>query len=168
MSILQSTDFLTGQYKIPQDSFTDIETYIEKFEEPILLDMLGVELYDLFKADLTSPTPQIPQDALFLKIFNPFYYDNNGMLVMSEGIKKMLVSYIYFYYTRDNRARNTKSGIMAPAVEVSIDMGYNGYNIVEAWNNGVEIGKAIQQYIMFNLSDYPTFKGQYLQYISGI
>ena len=159
MAILQVSDFDSGEFSIPQDAFTDIQTYIDKYEGEYLRKLLGAELYLLFIADLTVPTPQVPQTPIYLKIFETFFTDEFGIYLESKGIKAMLINFVYFHYMRDGRARKTKSGIIAPAVELGVDMGYNGYNITESYNWGVNTANIIQYYVTANYSDYPKFNG---------
>jgi hypothetical protein len=130
--------------------------------------LLGKDLYDLFIADLTPTTPQVPQTLVYQSIFNPFDIDENNCITSSEGIKKMLVMFIYFHYVRDMQHFNTVTGTVTNANENTTSPTYNGYNLVEAFNDAIDTFNNIQDFIEKNKSDYPTYNGQYKDYTSGI
>ncbi len=93
MSIVLNTDF-KGEYKVPNTCFDELDVFIEKYEKHYLLQLLGAELYGLFKADLTVIDPQTPQTARFLSVFNEFDLDISACLFSSSGMRKMLVKFI--------------------------------------------------------------------------
>ena len=168
MSIVQSSDF-TGEYKISTDKFSNLTAYIDKFEKFYLVRLLGADLYDLFIADLTVSTPQVPQTSPYTEIYAPFHTDDNGCLRISEGMVKMLVQFIYFHYLRDNLNKKTTSGVVQNMNENSTEKGYTGFNLVQSYNEGVENYQEIEWYICDNeTDDYPTYNGVTLDYTSGI
>lgn len=168
MSIVQTSDFI-GQYKLPKDCFDDLIGYIAKYEKVYLIRLLGSDLYDLFIADLTGPTPQVPQTARFLDIFNPINEeDSGGTITCSEGILKMLVQLIYFHALRDLQYQNTASGTRITDSQSSDKLGYNGYNLVEAYNEGIENARMIQLYIRDNDTTYPEENMQLMLSTAGI
>lgn len=155
--IVEKSDFI-GEYFIAQDVYSTLDVTIEKYEKYYLLRLLGAELYDLFIADLTATTPQIPNDADFLLIFNSFQIDDNGQLCISEGIRKMLVQFIYFHYTRDTQYNNTVVGTVRNNAELGTMINPNG-NLYKSYNEGVDNATNIQMYIVSNLDKYETFNG---------
>lgn len=167
MSIIQTSDF-KGEYKIAQDCYSDLSDYIIKYEKKYLLMLFGAELYDLFIADLTVTTPQVPQTQRFIDIFNEFQTTDNGCLVYSEGIKKMLIQFVYFHITRDIPNAKTTQGTVRMANENSTNNPYNGFNLVESFNEAVANSRAIQWYICDNKEDYPEEESQLIDYINGI
>lgn len=167
MSILKTADFV-GEYRIPKDCLPDLAPYIAKYEKKYLVDLLGSDLYDLFIADLTGSTPQVPQTARFLDIFNEIRLDKNGCVWFSEGIKKMLVQFIYFHFVRDLQFVNTTSGTRRTESQSSNLLGYNGYNLTESYNEGVRNYNVIQDYILENSDTYPEENMIPLGSISGI
>lgn len=170
MSILVTSDFSTGEFRIPKDCFSDLQTYIDRYEKFYLVRLLGAELYDLFIADLTAlPSPQVPQSAIYLAIFNPFQIDDtNDCLRISEGIKEMLIEFVYFHFMRDIGVKKKIGGVYMTQIETGTNIGYNGFNLVEGYNKGVKNYKEIQWYICEYDTDYPTENMQLLEYTSGI
>lgn len=167
MSIIQASDF-TGEYKIAQDCYSDLTSYIEKYEKKYLLELLGAELYDLFIADLTGTTPQIPQTQRFIDIFQEFRTTDNGCLVYSEGIKKMLIQFVYFHILRDMPNVKTTQGSVRMSNENSMSNPYNGFNLVDSYNEGVSNSRAIQWYIYDNNEVYPEEEMQLIDYMAGV
>lgn len=165
--ITQKIDFV-GQYKVSKTCHDQLQKYIDKYEPFYLARLMGADLKALFDADLTVSTPQVPQTSPYTELFNPFSIDEDGCLRESEGILAMLVQFIYFHYVRDSSSFNTQSGQVQNQVEVSTVTPYNGYNLVESYNQGVKNFREIQWYILDNPTDYPAENIQFLEYISGI
>lgn len=168
MSILQTSDFSSGEYSIPNDKFSQLGNYIIKYEKKYLLKLLGNKLYDLFIADLTLITPQIPKTAIYLKIFNAFHIEMDGINTHSEGIKEMLKQFIYFHYMRDAAYKKTTFGVTTGSAENATNNVYQGFNLVESFNQGVDNSMSIQWYLQDNTAVYPAFLGDFIEYSSGI
>lgn len=162
---VNSTDFV-GKFEIHQGIYdtANINAYIQKYELRYLVEMLGVELYNLYYADANTNPNKIPADPLFLYIYNPFQYQN-GMdywtLLYSYGIKEMLLGFIYFEFMKDFITASTLAGVVTQKSENSegaITTIYGKYN------DAVKTYKAIQTYILHNSGSYPKFRGQAKQY----
>lgn len=174
MSIVLSSDFENGEYKITTDfkKAAEIDVFIDKYEEFYLVRLLGADLFDLFIADLNGATPQVPQTTPFTNIFEPFHTDDNSCLRISEGIKVMLIQFIYFHVVREGTYKKTTEGVVRSSSENSINLAYNGYNLIEAYNEGIKNYCEIQWFIEDNsinssiLED--NFNGIFLPFTSGI
>jgi hypothetical protein len=123
--------------------------------------MLGKSLYDLIIANLVNG---VPTSAIYLTIFNPLYVDSyiNGESE-SNGIKEMLLGFIYYHYTLDETQKQTSTGVTSPKGENSEGVNLNSVTI-SRFNENVQSYKTIQSYIQQNSSDYPTFNGKDLKY----
>ncbi len=163
--IIQTSDFQSGEYTIPQDCYSDIQPYLDKYEKKYLVKLLGAELYDLFIADLVSG---VPQTARFVNIFNPFNIDDGCRIRTSEGMKAMIIQLVYFYIVRDLAVKKSTVGVGFNVNEVTNGPTYSGFNIIESYNEGVTNYHEISWYICENSSDYPEENGQNINYISGI
>ena len=169
MSILIPSNFTGNEYAIPKDCFTSLQPYIDKYERYYLTRLLGAELYNLFIADLTAlPSPQVPQDAIYLSLFNEFSIDDNECIYISEGMIEMLKQFVYFHFMRDMSNHKKIAGVYRTNIETGTNLGYNGYNLVESYNQGVTNYKNIQWFICENDGDYPTENIQHLDYTSGL
>lgn len=158
---LTPTDF-TGFYAISNGGANQndkIEDYIAEYEPDFLRDLLGVELYDLFVADL-DPITGLPVTARFLDIYNAIYLDDDSCIRISKGMKEMLKGFVYFNIVRDSDFHNTISGNVknefsnASSV-TTIQMGLN-----ERYNVAVGYYNTIQWFICENSSVYPEYNGQ--------
>ena len=107
-NIIQISDF-TGRYNISSNAFKDAETqdYLDHYEKQYLTELLGVELYDLFIADLVNG---VPQTQIYIDIFNSFAVDRNSCIIKSDGIKELLRGFIFFELMRKVGAKRTISG----------------------------------------------------------
>lgn len=161
--IINIADFETGIFKIPTSTYqeNDLQSYIDRYEKRYLTELLGVNLYDLFVADLVAG---VPVTAEYVKIFNPISEEVNGCDIFSEGMKFTICGLIYFHYVRDNITRLTTGGAKRTTSDNSENIQALSANIGMRWNESVESYRAIQRYIHENLSDYPTFKGVRIQY----
>ena len=163
-NILAPDDFGSGEYKIPQNCFDSVQTYLDKYEKLYLTKVLGAELYDLFIADLVSG---VPVDPIYVSIFEEFSVDETGCIRIYEGMKEMLMQFCYFHIIRDLGVKKGIGGVGTYKNEVATT-GYDGFNIVESYNEAVDNAYAVQWFICENDADYPTFNGQNFRYSSGI
>lgn len=167
MAIVLKTDFV-GEYDVAKTSYDNIDTFIEKYEKKYLKMLFGAKLYKLFIASLSGGTPQIPQLQKFIDLFDEFEEDNaKRELVVSEGIRKMLIQFIYFHYVRELETENSASGTVTNNTELGTNVRYQG-NIITAYNEGVSNSRAIQWKLLENIEDYPEENIQIIEYISGI
>ena len=166
MGILIDTDDFVGKWNIAVDDYSEdrLNDYIDTFEKQYLVYLLGVELFDLFQADLVL---QVPQTARFVSIFNEFFIDDGSCVFHSEGMKKMLLGMIYFQYVRDNDIKQTPSGTYKNTSELANS--FPSFNsVVQRWNQSIENYQTIQWYICDNPTIYPEYNGQLIQHTSGI
>jgi hypothetical protein len=157
--LINKTDF-TGKYALGKTNFDSIDAYIARYEEPLLIDLLGVELFKLFKADVLI-VPPVPSAAIYLAIYNPIRIDDIGncpAIRVNNGMKSMLIGLIWFEYLRDLKIKMTAAGPAIDEVEVSVlastDFMYQRYNeAVKDWG-------VIEWFIEQNIDDYPLYNGQ--------
>lgn len=156
--IIKDTDFV-GDFTIAKTAFTDINSYITKYEEKYLIDLLGVELFKLFKADITTPY-SAPNTLIYANLFNEIREDDNSCIRVSEGMKVMLLGFIYFQYQRKNSFFATPSGTVQAQGEVSRNTAADENYLYERYNNSIRSYRTIQWYIRKNDTDYPEYNGQ--------
>lgn len=164
--IVQISDF-KGEYAITMDAFSGIhlQKFIDTFELKYLIDMLGVTLGSNLYADITTAfTP--PTNTFYLYIFNSFSYDENNNQIKSEGIKKMLIGFIYFEYVRFQKSKNTATGNVNGNNEVSIPAMWGETGIYVNYNNSIDTYKTIQYHINQNLANYSNYNGLCKEYTS--
>ena len=152
--LIVKNDFV-GKYELAKSINDKIDSYIAKYENQYLRDLLGSELFALFEADVTN---YLPQSAEFLTIYNPINTNVNDVEVRSEGIKDMLLGLIYFDYERDNRYKSTNIGQTKNTPD-SASNDFDLHHLYERYNEAVKNYQNIQYYICANISDYPTYKG---------
>lgn len=157
---IRSTDF-TGRYTIAQNSFTDIDKFIDLYEEQYLQDLLGVTLYNLFKADVSTYVPQTP---IYLAIFNKFAEDKDRQINRSAGMKNMLLGFIYWHFQRQDMVKQTTTGPVQGSPEVSTAIPIEYTQLYSIYNESIDIYRAIQCYIKERESDYPDYNGQCKQF----
>lgn len=160
--IVVNSDFI-GRYELALDKFNvdKIDYYIDKYEKKYLIQLLGVDLYNLFIDDLDVNNE--PVTSKYITIYEALNYDNNGSIITSDGIKEMLLGFIFYHYTNDNTQLQTPIGTTSAKAENSNVLGAN-YNNITRFNDCVASFRSIQQYIEDNISDYAAYNGQYLPF----
>ncbi len=163
MSILKTTDFDSGRYKlsINPNQETDLQIHIDYVENYYLKRMFGIELYDLFILDLLAPVVGEPTDPRFIKVFNAFdYQDDNDCIYSSEGIKEMLKGLTYFYYLRDLNNKVATTGTIETVSANSENVSALWANVTSRYNEAVETYRVIGCYMFdFDSVTYPEYKG---------
>ena len=140
---LTPSDF-TGKYELHTGMYdtAKLQSYIDKFEERYLRELLGVDLYNEFISDL-HPTLNVPKSPNFIKIFQPLYEDvTMYSMLESEGMLEMLKGFIYFEYAKDQMMQQTTFGGVQQKAENSKVLNslqtliYNRYNVLHHSHNG--------------------------------
>lgn len=156
MGILISSSDFVGKYAIPQDSFSDLDGFIDELEERYLIDLMGFDFYTAFVASMTG-SPSLPI-APYIIIYNKLFVDQNCYSIRSEGMKKMLIGFMYFEYMRSDKFKATTQGIVVNASDTSKPAPYGP--IYKYYNDSVATYQAIQRYIYSHQSDFtPKFAG---------
>lgn len=160
--IVQTTDF-TGRYEIAQNTYntSTLQSFIDTYEEKYLIELLGVDLFNLFKADVAN---YAPQTAPYTTIFNAIRQDWNSCILESSGIKNMLLGFIYFEFCRSNPVKNTISGFATNNVENGTTPDFSNTQIYNVYNLSIKNYRVIQQHILNNSSTFPLFNGQMKAY----
>lgn len=163
-NLVEITDFV-GTYQIASGNYSadKFEPIRDEKQFELIYKMLGAELGALFIADLDANG--VPVTQIYIDLYDAFQ-DDNGCedLIISEGIKKMITAYIFFYWCAENKgvvdiASNTKK------TAENSTTNYSNQFIISAFNKAVETAKAIQWYIGQNSTDYPTYKGKKIDYM---
>ena len=154
MGLLITKSDFTGVYALSTSISDKITAYIAEYEEKYLRELLGATLFDLFKADVSS---YVPQTTKYLTIFNEINSDEYGYLLHSDGMKKMLLGFIYYEYVVGNTIQHTNTGLVANVNEISLNADFS--LVYMKYNKSVDTYKNIQYYIEQNSSDYPDFAG---------
>lgn len=155
-AIIQIGDF-TGKYSITANGYnsTDLATYIDRYSETYLVEMLGKELFDLFIASTELPTP----DPIYLKLKEPFIEQPQCKILNSRGVADMLLGFVYYHWMMDVKTTQTiTGGVKIKAENSTTPLNDYGY-IFERYNEAVGTYKAIQEYILENEIIYSEFKG---------
>lgn len=164
MAIITTDDFNSGSVRIPRNpnQSIDLSEMIDYVEEYYLPRLFGVELYELFIADLVGGVPVTPR---FVFVFDPFNDQTNDYFVQSEGIQEMLKDFVYYHYGREQQTRLTTVGAKQVNSENSENRSSIQHDLLQRYNNGMNSYKVIQEYMAnINPDDYPEFNGVYLRF----
>lgn len=165
MGILVVKSDFVGKFDLVKSITDKIDQFISDYEEKYLRNMLGKELFDLFKADVDTAT-RIPLTQIYLDIYRPLQVDVLCGSSQSFGMKDMILGLIWWEYVRNDQRKQSINGTVSNQTEVSTTVdpsfAYRVYNSsVDSWN-------AIRTYCSENFEDYPTLKGNKLRYSSWV
>jgi len=189
--ITQLDIFQKDPLKIPNSVSTpnganavaDVQNFVDLYEKEILIDGLGIELYDLLVteyADLDNASQPIKD------LVNGKEYTANSLTVKWEGLKNysFLPYYIYWKYIQEKQDVFTTLGVERPegvnsAHASSVYRATDKYNeflrkyqgvdqaprvIHTSYGYGVDYQvststiRSLYQYLNDNKADYPTFR----------
>lgn len=148
MIVLTRADFV-GRFEITFPSINNrgqiVEDELASFEKEELVKLFGVDRFTLFAAN--------PTDSIYDDLYTPLLRCSN----YSEGLKSVLLSFVYLRYQRLNYAMSTENGRVlkdsstsTPARNYSADM--------KIYNSAVKGWRAIQSYCGENFDDYSGVK----------
>jgi hypothetical protein len=154
--IVSASDFI-GKYELHTGIYVQskIQDYIDIFEKKYLINLLGAKLYDQFLSDLNQQFEPISKN--FVKIYEPFQEDITfNEVIISTGMKQMLVGFIYFEYSKDLINQMTPSGNVQQKGENSNNVSTLNQQIYTRYNQAVLTYQAIQKYLMLNQDVLPS------------
>jgi hypothetical protein len=154
------SDF-TGVYLLAKDTYNvgEIQKYIDQFEKPYLSKLLGATLAQELIDDSGSG---VPVDPLLLDIFNPFERDSGCKVLSSIGIVNYLLGCVYYEYVVAKRLSPSIVGGAAQNKVETANIATSRSEVFNRYNESMKSGKVIQEYILENIDDYPSFNGQKL------
>lgn len=162
--IINASDFQSGFYRIPTTQYTEdaLTEAIETYEKAYLLCLLGVELGDLFIADLNNG---VPQTQRFIDIFEPFVKEIHCKKWVSQGIKKFLLGAVYWEIMNDRNWVPTEGGNVSNKKENSELINFdNNIRIAEKrFNESKFTADAIQMFICDESETYPEYNGEHFK-----
>jgi len=163
-NLVEISDF-TDQFKIATDQYTeaDFETFRDDHQFDLIYEMFGAVMGQAFIDDLNSSG--VPQDALFLALYNAFVQDSNDCLVKSIGIKLIVRNYLFVKYSRENGKTVGMPGNSESKQENSTLVKSITW-LVTKYNDAIESAQAIQWKICQSSADYPDYNGQELEFMS--
>ena len=160
-NILKKSDFENGPFTIPLtgEQEADFDILIPIVERECLVEMFGVELYLLFKADVDA-NAGVPVITRFVTVFNAFLMQPDTIIYDSKGIKEMLKAFVYYEWGKDMPSRLTTIAVKQVKGENSDNVSALALGITIKYNGGVETYCAIQWFMDDeDAVTYPEYDG---------
>ena len=154
---VNSEDF-TGKFQISQGMYNsaDIDDFIQRYELRYLVELLGVDLYNLYYADSVNEPDHIPASQIYKDLYYAFNKQYDFTLCISTGIKDMLIGFIWWEYNKALLSENTLSGEVKKSSENSTPVVSTMY---ARYNESIKTYRSIQTFIMKNYNQYSNFRG---------
>jgi hypothetical protein len=149
----------TGKFELHTGMYDNdkLQAYIDRYEQRYLVHLLGQKYYDEFIGDIDPSTGE-SRSPNFIKIFNPFYEDENlYSILQSEGFVDMLKGFIYFEYGKDLLNQMTPFGNVKQSSENSKLATTLNTMMYARYNESVRTFNTIRAYILLH---YPMPVGQ--------
>ena len=165
--LINPADF-TGKYELNIDLGTNvlIADCISKYEEWYLKQLMGATMFAAFKLSVASQVPT----GIYLALYTPFDIDDDTCLPddglgirSSNGLKEMLLGFIWFEFVRDNKYKHHKSGQITDKNENSREVSFDEANIVDKYNRAQATYEDIQWLIEQVPVTYPDYNGQKIE-----
>ena len=141
MILVDKSDF-KGKWEVAQNNFSNLDSYIERYEEAILVDLMGKDLADDFISD--------PADAKWDDLKN-----------VGFGLTSLLVGFIYFEYVRDLPFRVTNQGVVYQLDENASQV-ITVLALKQRYNECVSDYRSMQRLLR---RDFNNFRGKRRKYI---
>jgi hypothetical protein len=160
--IIASSDFSSI---IATDVYTvsEVDGAIDTYEKQLIIELLGVELGDLFIDDLD--VNGVPTTQRFTDIFESWFKQYDDVIYQSVGMKQMLVWWVFFFYVREQWQDNSINGNVESEGSISRDSKMSYVTLIKNYNVAIKTYKSIQKFIEENKSTYPEYKGICKEYI---
>jgi hypothetical protein len=149
--LVNVSDFV-GKYQLHSGTYvsSNIQAYIDKYEPKYLRELFGAVLYSDFMSDLDQQTNE-PKSPNFRYVYFPFAEDVNVyQMLVSEGIKEMLLGFIYFEYSKDLQNQMTPYGNVQNKSELSNTVSTLSSMIWTRYNESVRTFMAIKDWMYLN------------------
>ena len=160
-------DFNSGPLRVAFNNLSEqnLQGVIDAVERVFLPSVLGAELTKLLIADYDYLNGFSEQR--FTDLFDPFQQDYETTLIISEGIKQMLMLMIYFEYVRYQPIQNRETGNTTAINENSEQVSGIASGLYLRYNESIKTAHAIQWKIRQS-EDYPEYNGQNLKVTSWV
>ena len=148
-----------------------LQGYIERYEKKYINQLLGVDLANLFITDLVD---QVPQQDIYLAIYNPIekdltndensqvYYSSlcncSNKQIETNGMKSLLMGLIFFQYMRDQPYSRENTGVSRKVAENSVNSSFYQWGIADHYNESVKDYQETQYYILLEQSENNTYQ----------
>lgn len=154
--IINKPDFV-GKFSVGKTNYDSLDAYILRYEEFFLIELLGVELFKLFKTAYTGD-PTLVATPIYKTIFDVIRIDEVGCApFQNNGMKSMILGMVWFAYVKEFDIKMTSSGAVIDASEVSsvADKSF----MYQRYNECIKDQNVIHWYIDKNIAVYPLFNG---------
>lgn len=156
-NVIQISDFV-GNYYIANNSRANdtLQLIIDSQENEYLTNLMGIDLRDLFIADLVGG---VPTDLDYLSFYNPYEELFCDKMYRSKGLKETLLGLVFYDYISRDNYQHSLTGVIVNANENSTVLDANEVvRFAESRRNGIVesynmIGRKICELELYSYSD---------------
>ncbi len=136
INLVTIKDFSKQPYQIVLGSRPDsvLENQIEKYQKEILILILGnQEYYNL----INDNSGLFPTSQKWIDFINGVSYVKNGKNINYEGVKEVIIAYVYYWYKRNNDLQTGITGGLKLDLRNAKNI-LEGQTMVDAFNEVVK------------------------------
>jgi len=170
MSLIDSTYFVKDINLPTGSAYTDIDSYITRYEKEILIKLLGYELWKL--VDAYDPTTS---DQRIKDLVEGKEWTYNDTLIKWNGFKNddkvsLIAYYVYYWYVRNRNVNFQTTGTQKAKNENSV-MASPVLSLTQAWTRLENLYQYDPESAYFflneNSDDYPEWDFTLLKSVNG-
>jgi len=155
MSLTDKTYYVLD-INIPDSQYNDLQAVIDRYEKPILVQLLGYELYKEVTAYSVTSEQRI-KDIVEGKE----YTDSSGNLTKWEGLtnarkESLIAYYVYYYYLKNHASSLQTTGVMAAKNENAVQV-TGAIKAAAAWTRLNELYYEAYSFLSQHESEYPEW-----------
>jgi len=157
MSLIDTTYFKNA-LSIPIGTYSDLQNYIDEFEETVLIGLLGYDLYTEMMAAFAA-LPGVPLPDKWDKLINGTSYTYGSQSLHWNGLintakKSFIANYVYCQYLQAKQSATSATGTVQAKNENSIVVdGIAKHS--NAWNEFVTLYAECYQFLGTDTTSYP-------------
>lgn len=166
MAIIDSSFFILDCFVAQRGQPAVVENlnlHISRYEPRFFGELLGLDLYNAFKAGLAVVSPATPEQRWIDLRDGKQYVDPAGKQVVFEGLGNSTTkvspaaNYIYYWYQRGKASTTTGSGEVLPYLENGIRFS-PANKMVQAWGEMVRMNYSTIHFLRSNAEVYPEWQ----------
>lgn len=152
--IIDSSYFTNGELFIPNNKdlsarpvgspsvIEALDTFIDKYERDLLLNALGVTLYNELISQFTNGELKIDAPQKWVDLVKGSEYTINGKTFIWDGLigyakNSLIAFYVYCNYMRNNETTYTTTGVVKNTAKNADNVSFTP-KYIKAWNTFIE------------------------------
>ena len=123
MSVIDPTYF-TNEIQIPNSKYETIQSFIDRYEKQVLIDLFGYALYKLIKDYDPLTSEQRIKDIVEGKDYVLNGFETRWIGLINEDKVSLIAYYVFFRWASEKQVISTRAAGVKPALENGENVSY--------------------------------------------